>query len=160
LAMLAPRRDEFPVLGEFHDAVVAGSAMAVGDIDVAIGRDDDTARPVQEAGTVAGHSGLTQGHQHLALRAEFDNHVALAVLRALVGYPHIALVVDIKAMRLVEHVGAERPDELAGGIELLDRWNHRIGAVVRCATVEHPNALAVAVINLHLDGLAKFPALG
>ncbi len=87
--------------------------MAVGDINVAIGRDDDTARPVQKAGTIAGHSRLAKGHQHLALRAEFYDHVALAVLRPLVGHPHIALVVDIEAVRLVEHVGAERPHELA-----------------------------------------------
>src|SRR5450755_905453 len=66
----------------------------------------------------------------------------------------IAFIVDIEAMRLDEHIGAEAPHELAGRIELLDRV-----AAVRGTAVEHPDALAVAMVDLDLDGPAELAAL-
>src|SRR5215468_1411247 len=124
--MLAPRGDELAVLSEFHDAVIGGSAVTVGDVDVAIGRNNDAARPIQKGGAIAGHSGFAQGHQDLTLRAEFDQHGALAVLRPLIARPDISLTVDIEAVWEVERAAAECPDELAAGIKFLDRRNHGI----------------------------------
>jgi hypothetical protein len=59
-----------------------------------------------------------------------------------------------------EHAGADRLLKLARGIELLHGRERRIRAFAGPATVEHPDALAVAVIHLDLDGRAEFPALG
>src|SRR6266567_4488121 len=55
---------------------------------------------------------------------------------------------------------ANRLLKLARGIELLHRRERRIRTFGRPATVEHPDALAVAVIHLDLDGRAEFPTLG
>ena len=84
LAVLAPCRDQCPVLGEFHDAIVGADAVAVADIDVAVGRDDDGAGAAQLARRVAWHSGLADRHQHLTARAELDQIGALAILRELI----------------------------------------------------------------------------
>src|SRR5260370_15756540 len=46
---------------------------------------------------------------------------ALTVPGPIVRRPNIALVVDIEAVRLVEHIGAEASHKLAARIELLDR---------------------------------------
>jgi hypothetical protein len=49
-------------------------------------------------------------------------------------------------------VRADRLLKFARGIELLHRRERRIRAFGRPATVEHPDALAIAVIDLNLDG--------
>src|SRR5262249_16929377 len=154
LAVLAPGRDLLAGLVELDDAVIGGTAMAVADKNVAIGRNHDAACAVEETLRVAGHAGLAERHQHLASRAELDDDGALSVPRPIVRRPHIALVVDIEAVRLVEHVGAEAAHELAVRIELLDRV-----AAVRGTAVEHPDALAVAMVELDFDGPAKLAAL-
>ena len=43
-AVLAPSDDEFPIVGELHDAVIGPGAMPIADIYVTIRRDDDRAR--------------------------------------------------------------------------------------------------------------------
>ena len=157
LAVLAPGLDELAVLGELHDAVVGVAAVAVGDIDVAVGRDRDVARPIERVLAVAGHAGLAERHQDLAVRAELDDDSALAVLAALVGHPDVALAVDAEAMREVEHAAAEALHEFAGRIELHDRRDSRLSAVVRAAAVEDPDALAVAI---DLDADRRAPSCG
>ena len=57
-AVFAPCRDEFPILGELHNAVIGPCAMPVGDEDVASGRDDDRAPRRQMFRAVTGHSRL------------------------------------------------------------------------------------------------------
>ena len=146
-----------PVLAglvELDNAVIGVPAMAVADKNVAIGRNHDAACAVEEALGVAGHALVAERHQHLAFRAELDHDAALAVPDPIVGRPDIAFIIDIEAMRLDEHIGAEAPHELAGRIELLDRV-----AAVRGTAVEHPDALAVAMVELDFDGPAKLAAL-
>ena len=159
-AMLAPGRHERPVLRELDDAVVGPGAVPVGDIEVAVGRDHDGTHAAQIARSVARHPGLADRHQHLAVRAELEQVGALAVLGDLIAGPDTAVVVDIERMRDGEQAGANRPLELAGRIEPHERRQRRVGAFARPATVEHPYALAVAVIDLNLDDAAKFPVGG
>src|SRR5262249_2434611 len=160
LAVLAPGSDENPILGIFHDAVISPGAVPIGDIDFAVGRDHDRATRSQIAGTVAGHSRLAQNHQHLAVGSKLDEISALAVPGDLVAAPHIALAVYIETVRNRELVRADRLLKFAQGIELLHRRKRRIRAFGRPATVEHPDALAIVVIDLDLDGCSKFPTLG
>src|SRR5262249_38773555 len=99
LAMLAPRGDELPFLGELDDAVVGPFAVPIGDIDFAIGSDHDRATRTQIAGIVAGHSRFAQNHQHLAVGSKLDEISAFAVPGDLVAAPHIALTVYIETVR-------------------------------------------------------------
>ena len=113
--LLAPGLDELAVLGELHDPRIGVAAVSVGDEDVAIGRDQDVGGCVEDRGcVVAGDAGLAQGHQHLAVRAELDDRVALAVLGLEVGHPDIAVAVGVQAVRGGEHAGAEIRQHLAG----------------------------------------------
>src|SRR5262249_55507596 len=159
LAALAPRGDECPVLGELDDTIVGALAVPIGDIDVAVGRDHDRAARAQIAGSVAGHSRLAQNHQHLAVGSKLDEIRALAVPGDLVAAPDIAVAVDVETVRNRELVRADRRLKFARGIELLHRRERRIRAFPRSPTVEYPDALAIAVIDLDLDGRAEFPAL-
>src|SRR5439155_1200645 len=72
-AVLAPSLDELAVLGELDDTVVGRPAVAVRDIDVAVRRDRDVARPVERVLAVARHARLADRHQDLAVRAELDS---------------------------------------------------------------------------------------
>src|SRR5215510_8791476 len=132
----------------------------IDDIDVAVGRDHDRAARAQITGTVAGHSRLAQNHQHLAVGSKLDEISALAVPGDLVAAPHIALAIDVEPVRNREFVRADRRLKFAQGIELLHGRERRVRAFPRPATVEYPYALAIAVIDLDLDGRTEFPALG
>jgi hypothetical protein len=134
--------------------------MAIGDIDFAVGRDHDRATRTQIAGTVAGHSRLAQNHQHLAVGSKLDEISALAVPGDLIAAPRIALAVYIEAVRNRELVRADRLLKFARGIELLHRLERRIRTFGRSTAVEHPDALAIAMIDLDLDGRSEFPTLG
>src|SRR5262249_1646910 len=115
LAVLAPRGDECPVLGELDDAVVGPFALPIDDIDFAARRDHDRATRTQIAGSVAGHSRLAQNHQHLAVGSKLDDISALAVPGDLVAAPHIALVVYIETVRNRELIRADRRLKFARG---------------------------------------------
>src|SRR5262249_14953847 len=119
--MLAPGLDELAVLGILHDAIVGAGAMTVGDVDVAIGRNRNIGGAAEIARLIAGHAGLADRHQHLAVRAELDRGATLAVARPLVGCPHIAVAVYAEAVREIEQVGAEADYELSGRVEFHDR---------------------------------------
>src|SRR5262249_50203608 len=157
LAVLAPGLEQSAVLGIFHDAIVGSGAMAVGDVDVAVGRNGDVGGATQIALVVARHSRLADCRQHLSVRAELDGSAALAIAGALVGDPDIALAVDGEAVREIDESGAQAGHELARGIELYDRRQVRLGAVVGAATLEYPNAFAVA-IGLDRDCGSQFAA--
>src|SRR5262249_41267863 len=137
--------EQSAVLGIFHDAIVGSGAMAVGDVDVAVGRNGDIGGATQIALVVARHSRLADCHQHLSVRAELDGSAALAVAGALVGDPDIALAVDGEAVREIDESGAQAGHELAGRIELYDRRKFRLGAVFGAAPLEYPNSFAVAM---------------
>ena len=95
--------------------------MAIGDEDVAVARDGDPGRPIEEAWGVTRHSRMAQCHQNLAGGAEFDDHMALAIQAVGIGNPHIALMVDRDSVRKHEHACAEARQQLAGWIEVQDR---------------------------------------
>src|SRR5262249_86454 len=124
LAVLAPRGDELPVLREFDDAVIGPGAVPIGDIDFAVGRDDDSATRSQMAGTLAGHSRLVQNPQYLTVGGKLDKISALTLSGDLVAAPHldvaaphIAFAVDIETVRNGEHARADRLLKFARGIE-------------------------------------------
>src|SRR5262249_36451584 len=117
----SPRLDEFAVLGELHNPVVGGTAVAVRDVDVAIGRDHDVGGTIEHILAVAGHAGFADGHQNLSLGTEFDQYGALAVLGAPVCRVDVAFVVHAQAVREVEHARSKARHELASRIELHDR---------------------------------------
>src|SRR5207237_8929203 len=62
-AFLPPLLDERAGAIEFDDAVVLAVSMAVGDEDVAVGRDDDVRRLIGEIRPRAGPAGLAERHQ-------------------------------------------------------------------------------------------------
>src|SRR5262249_61685554 len=128
LAVLAPRGDECPVLGELDDTIVRALAVPIDDIDVAVGRDHDCAARAQIAESVAGHSRLAQNHQHFAVGSKLDEISALAVPGDLVAAPHIAVAVDVETVRNPGLVRADRLLKFPRGIELLDRRERRIRA--------------------------------
>ena len=85
------------------DAVVLAVAVAVGHEDVAVRRDDDVGRLIEEIGTGAADARLAERHQHLAVGAELEDLMALAVLAARVGHPEVAVAVHGRAVREDEH---------------------------------------------------------
>src|SRR5262249_30466652 len=97
-------------------------------------------------------------HQDLAVGAELEDRVAFAVAARLIGRPDIALPVDMEAMRAIDQAGAEARNELAVLVELHDRIESRIDAVVAGAAVVRPDALAIG-IDLNADGRAPLASL-
>ena len=69
-----------PVFREFHHACVRVPAMAVGNEDVAVGRNHHTARSIEGIGSGARDAGLSERHQDFSVRTEFENLLPLAVL--------------------------------------------------------------------------------
>src|SRR5262245_55917869 len=130
--------------------------MPIYDIDVSVERHHDGADSAQIARALAR---LAQNHQNLAVWAELDQIGALAVLCDLITGPDIAVAVDVKAVRDGELIRAESLLEGARSRKLDNRCNGRMGAFLRSAPLEHPDALAVAMVDLHLDGLSEFAAV-
>src|SRR5258706_15745372 len=83
-------------LGELHDPRIGGTAMAVADEDIAIGGDKHIRRSIERVGTGAGNAGLAKGHEHLALWAELEHSVPLALTAMIVGRPDIAVMIDMQ----------------------------------------------------------------
>ena len=94
--------------------------------------------------------------QHLALRAELDDGVALALRvgellqlgrgrRPRVDHPHVALLVDVHAVRPQDDAGAKALHDLAARIELDDGIDGRAGAGIGAATIAGPDVLAVGI---------------
>src|SRR5205807_1539571 len=161
-SLLAPFLDELSVLVELHDSIVAfGTAVAVGDEYVAIGRDQDIGWLAEHVWRISGDPRFTERHQDLAILIEFHDRVALAVVHgAPVADPDIVVFVDQKPMRVVEHSAAKALHQLAAGIELHDRVESRLRAIGRrLAAVEGPVALAIAV-HVEADHGAEFAPIG
>src|SRR5436190_8452830 len=86
----APRLHELPIFREPHQPVVAAArpihvlavraglvaAVAVSDPDIAVLRDHHTGRPVEVRLVRAGHAGLPEAHEDLAIGAELPDLVA------------------------------------------------------------------------------------
>src|SRR5262249_49492510 len=105
------------------------------------------------------HARLAERHQHLAVGTEFDDDASLLVFareflelvgarHPCVGHPHIAVAVDMDAVRPPEHTAAKAPDFLTRRGEHTPRVCH--GAETawpapRRATVGRPHRAATAV---------------
>ncbi len=135
--------------------------MAVCDKDAAVRRHQNVGGGIEGVGAVAGDTGPAERHQQLAVMAELHDGVTAAIVfGAAVAHPHVVIGVDVKAVGVVEHPGAERRDQLAVLVEMLDRTEIGAGAIVRRrATIEYPHRLAVA-IDIDTDRGAPFAALG
>src|SRR5208282_2457895 len=140
----APALDDRAVGGEFDDPCIGVAAMPVSDEDRAVRRDGDGGGPVEIAGCVTGHAWLAERHQHLAVGAELDHDVALAVLAVCIGDIDVALLVNGNTVRKCEHSGAKALDQLAAGVEF-EHWRQVGVEAVPAAALKGPNALAVAV---------------
>src|SRR3954453_3474233 len=101
-AFLPPGLDELAVLGEFYDPRIGVAPVAVGDKNVAIGRDQNCRRRIEFVRAVAGDPGLAEPHQHPAVRTKLEDLVALSVLAEPVGDPDIPVAVHMQPMRKQE----------------------------------------------------------
>src|SRR5436189_5645773 len=108
--------DELPVLVELHNARIAEARrMAFGDERVAIPRKGDSRRPVEDIGTLAALARLAQSHQHLPVRRQFEDLIALAFSRVAVDRPDIAFSVGFHRVWEEEQSGAEVLQRLSAG---------------------------------------------
>ncbi len=148
-ALHAPGLDELAVPVELDDARVGvlpvDDAVSVADEDVAIGRDQHRRRRVELVRRVTRNAGLAQRQQHLALRAELEHLMALAVLAEPVGDPDVAFLIREDAMREDEHAGAEGLDQAARHVEVQYRGQIGAGARVRPAALGNPDAGAARI---------------
>src|ERR1700722_10612472 len=76
---------------------------------------------LNSSGPPAGAAALAEPHQLLAVGAELDRLMALAVLADAVGDPDVAVGIDGEAVGQHEQPRAERLHELARGVEFEDR---------------------------------------
>src|SRR5579859_795058 len=135
-----PRLDKLPILGELHDAGVSVSTMSIGDEDVPIGSDHDVGRLIEGVWTVAGNSGLSQGHQDLAFRTELENLLTFSIFPLSVGDPHISFLIHEDAVRKYEQPRTEALEQLARRIKL-ENWREvGAGAGIRATSLGHPDA--------------------
>ena len=150
----ADRQQERAVGGELDDPVVA-AAVPVRHPDVAAGSDHHAGRPVEVVLVVAPDAGLAQTHHHFAPLVELQHLVADAepfarrrarvAVRSALGHPQEALVVQEEPVRETEEPGAEAVDQVAVEVELQDRVEAGPRALVRAATVQDPQVLAVRI---------------
>src|SRR5260370_11923924 len=95
----APCVDGLASFGELHDPRIGGTAVAVADEDIAIGGDEHIRRSIDRVGTAPGNPRFPKSHEHLALWAELEHGVPLALAAMIVGGPHIAIMIDMQPMR-------------------------------------------------------------
>jgi hypothetical protein len=69
----------------------------------------------------------------------------LAVRTFSVADPDVSIRVDVQPVRADEHAGAEALHQLARGIELLDGRQVRADTTLSAASIEDPDAAAVAI---------------
>src|SRR5262249_36885771 len=98
-AFFAPGLNELSFVGEFHDAGIAVAAMPVSHEDISVGSDDHVRRLIESIGTVSGNSGLAQGQQYLAFRAELDDLMPLTISSLRIGDPNVSLLLHEDTVR-------------------------------------------------------------
>ena len=137
---------------------VAGRVLApvpVAHEDIAVLGGDDVAREAEQPiGSVTRDTQLTERQQHLTLRTELDDHVALArrvgVVRVRappVGHPDVAVAVHVQPVREEEQPGTDGRRDVAVGVELENRVEVRPGAGVAATSVDGPQATIRVDIN-------------
>src|SRR5580704_12845681 len=87
--VVAPGGDEFAVARIFDDAVVGLVAVAVGNENIAIRRDQDVGWAVELVMAVAGNARLADHHQHPSIGTVFYRRFAAAVAGLAIGDPDI-----------------------------------------------------------------------
>src|SRR6266851_6520091 len=132
--------------------------MSVADENVAIRSDGHRRRPIESVRTVAGHSRLAKRHQHLSIRAELEDLVALSVASLGVSYPNAPIPIHEDTVRNHEQSCAEALHQLAGRVEFEDGRFGTARASVSSASLSHPD-VAVA-IQTQLGSLSPSPSLG
>src|SRR5262249_26645974 len=139
-SFLSPGLDEGSIFGEPHDAGVAVAAVSVGDKDIAIGSHKHVGRLVEGVVALTGNSGLTQGQQNPAFRAELEQLMPLAVSALGICDPHVAFAVYEDAVRKNEESLTEGLEELAGSVESENRRQVGSGTGVGATPFEDPDA--------------------
>src|SRR3954454_6454320 len=147
----APRFQEFAVGRELADAR-GGAALepfgdrrcgdhalgvvAVGDIDAAVGPGDDVVRLVELTIATTWLAGGAKAEKLLALRTELVDLLSLGALLVVreVGNPHVAILVDVDAVRRHHHAFADVRQHCAGvTVELENRIERGVVAIDRAA---------------------------
>src|SRR5262249_43631954 len=138
-SFVTPGLYEAAILGELEDSAVIGgiAAMAIGNKNIAIGRNRHAGRPIEGIRAAPADTHPAKHHQHLAVLVELENllskndarciprrHAKYGLLVIDIAHPQISLMVDREPMRIDEHAAAEALEQLAGWIKLQDR---RIG---------------------------------
>src|SRR5262245_46725947 len=137
--------DELSVLVELHNARIAEARrMAFGDEDIAISRKGNSRRPVEDIGTLAALARLAQSHQHLPVRRQFEDLVALAFFRVAVDRPDITFRIGFHRVWEKEHIGAEIFQHLSVGRQFPYRRLGRTQTALVLAAVHHPD-IVIAV---------------
>src|SRR5262249_54885206 len=77
-SLVSPLLHEPSAAREPHDAIVLAVTMTVRDEDVAVRRDHDVRRLIEEIGPRARDAGLAERHEHLAGGAELEHLMTLA----------------------------------------------------------------------------------
>ena len=142
-AGLAPSLDQLSVRREF---VHAGVAVAVGDVDLAFGRQRRMGAAVER---LAAHERRrlvrdADGQQHLAVGRAFAHRVV-----AVIGAVEIVVGVDVQAVRAVEQPFAPAFDEIAIAVE----HHHRVLAAIE-------DVDAVLAVDGDRGDVREIPAVG
>ena len=125
--------EEIPRAVEYRNAP---DQIGIRDVRVALRHVDvtvpqvrhDVGRVGQRVGRIASDARRPQCHQHVAVRAELDDHTSLVAFsgkrlklvgacRSCVGHPHVAVSIDMDAMRPDEHPRPEASDLLSRLVE-------------------------------------------
>src|SRR6202049_354316 len=85
------------------------------DEDVAIRRDNYVRRAVKGVVTGAGHTGLAECQQNLAVLVQFENLETLPIFNRLVDEPNTSILVNAHAMGRHEHSASEILQQLSSG---------------------------------------------
>src|SRR5258708_37536098 len=133
--------------------------MAVGDEDVAVGRDGDIVGLIEGVRAVPGDPRFAERQQNFSVAAEFEYLVPYSFFSLAVGHPDVDILVDANSVGEDEHSTAEAHHKLAGRVELEDRRIGLAGASIGAASFADPDALAVA-INFHGAGGSPGAAFG
>ena len=117
----APGLDEVAFAVEFDDAVVAARTMAVGDEDVTIGSDQHIGRLIEYIVAVARNARLAKAHEHVAVRAELPYLMATISFATGIGYPDVAVGINMQAVWPRDQPGTEALEQIALSVELQNR---------------------------------------
>ena len=164
----APRLDERAVRRVLHHAVVPIEGMAIRDENVPVVSHDDVGRSVEAVRTLSRSSGCAEGHQHPPIRAELDDLVASCSIWGSrgadgVGHPDVAVLVHIDPVGPYEHPAPEALYDVAVQIELEDRVQIRIQALVAeprgvgCVTSHHCPDMVTVGVDRHPTHRSHFP---